>query len=134
MCIWGESEISQLPLKGVSEELTIPVLHPLHHFEFSGKHLLKDTGAHGLLPWWGQWQNLPAISGDTRDMGSILGWERSPREENGNPLQYSCLENSMDRGAKRATVHGVEKQSERLSYSHTHTGAHRGIKNRKCAC
>ena len=57
-------------------------------------------------------KNLPAISGDTRDMGSILGSERSPRGENGNPLQYSCLENFMDRGAKRVTAHGVEKQSE----------------------
>ena len=36
-----------------------------------------------------------------------LGWEKSPREGNGNPLQYSCLENSMDRGAWWATVHGV---------------------------
>ena len=41
------------------------------------------------------------------DLGSILGSKRSSREGNGNPLQYSCLENSMDRGAWRATVHGV---------------------------
>ena len=41
------------------------------------------------------------------DLGSIPGLERSPGEGNGNPLQYSCLENSMDRGAWRATVHGV---------------------------
>ena len=39
------------------------------------------------------------------------GIRRSPREENGNPLQYSCLENSMDREARQATVHGVKKQS-----------------------
>ena len=38
-----------------------------------------------------------------------LGWEDSPGEGNGNPLQYSCLDNSMDRGAWRATVHGVAK-------------------------
>ena len=38
-----------------------------------------------------------------------LGWEDSPRDGNGNPLQYSCLENSMDRGAWRVTVHGVAK-------------------------
>ena len=43
------------------------------------------------------------------DPGSIPGLERSPGEGNGNPLQYSCLENSMDRGAWRATVHGIEK-------------------------
>ena len=41
------------------------------------------------------------------DMGSIPGLGRSPRGGNGNPLQYSCLENPMDRGAWRATVHGV---------------------------
>ena len=41
------------------------------------------------------------------DPGSIPGWGRSPEEGNGNPLQYSCLENSMDRGAWWATVHGV---------------------------
>ena len=39
--------------------------------------------------------------------GSIPGWERSPGEENGNPLQYSCLENPMDREAQQATVHEV---------------------------
>ena len=41
------------------------------------------------------------------DPGSIPGSERSPGEGNGNPLHYSCLENSMDRGAWQATVHGV---------------------------
>ena len=43
------------------------------------------------------------------DSGSIPGWGRSPGEGNGNPLQYSCLENSVDRGAWWATVHGVAK-------------------------
>ena len=43
------------------------------------------------------------------DLGLIPGLGRSPREENGNRLQYSCQENSMDRGAWRATVHGVAK-------------------------
>ena len=43
------------------------------------------------------------------DLGSILGLERSPGEGNGNPLQYSCLENPMDREAWRATVHRVTK-------------------------
>ena len=43
------------------------------------------------------------------DAGSIPGSGRSPGEGNGNPLQYSCLENPMDRGAWRATVHGVTK-------------------------
>ena len=43
------------------------------------------------------------------DVGSIPGLERSPGEGNGDPPQYSCLENSMDRGAWQATVHGVAK-------------------------
>ena len=41
------------------------------------------------------------------DPGSIPGWGRFPEKRNGNPLQYSCRQNSMDRGAWRATVHGV---------------------------
>ena len=49
------------------------------------------------------------IAGDIRDVGSIPGSERSPRDGNGYPLQYSCLENSMDREAWQTTVHGVEK-------------------------
>ena len=46
---------------------------------------------------------------NAEDQGSIPGSERSPGEGNGNPLQYSCLRNSMERGAWRATVHGVTK-------------------------
>ena len=49
------------------------------------------------------------------DPGSIPGLGRSPGEGNGNPLQYSCLENSMDGGAQWATVHGVTKSRTRLS-------------------
>ena len=50
---------------------------------------------------------------NTGNLGSIPGWGRSPGEENGNPLQYSCLENPMDRGAWWATVHGVAKSQTR---------------------
>ena len=52
---------------------------------------------------------------NARDPGSIPGLGRSPGEGNGNPLQYSCLENPMDRGAWYATVHGVAKSQTRLS-------------------
>ena len=54
-------------------------------------------------------KNLPANAADARDPSSIPGWRRSPGVGNGNPLQYSCLENSMGRGAWGATVHGATK-------------------------
>ena len=54
-------------------------------------------------------KNPPANAGDIRDMGLIPGSGRSHGEGNGNPLQYSCLKNSMDRGVWQATVHGVAK-------------------------
>ena len=52
-------------------------------------------------------KNLPTSAGDERVVGSILGLGRSPGGGHGNPLQYSCLENPMDRGAWRAPVCGV---------------------------
>ena len=54
-------------------------------------------------------KNPSANAGDARDMGSIPALGRYPGEGNGNSLQYSCLENTMDRGAWWATVHGVAK-------------------------
>ena len=52
-------------------------------------------------------KSLPASAGDVRDMGLILESGRSPGGGHGNPLQYSCLENPMDRGAWQAIVHRV---------------------------
>ena len=60
-------------------------------------------------------KNLPANAGDERDLGLIPGLGRSPGEGNGNPLQYSCLEISMDRGDWWATVNGVQKSQTELS-------------------
>ena len=60
-------------------------------------------------------KNPPANAGDTREVGSIPGSGRSPGIGNGNPLQYSCLENSMDRGAWWAMVHGVIQSWARLN-------------------
>ena len=54
-------------------------------------------------------KNPPVKAGEAGDTGSIPGLGRSPGEGNGNPLQYSFLGNPMDRGAGRATVHGVAK-------------------------
>ena len=60
-------------------------------------------------------KNLPANAGDIRDASSIPGSGRTPEGGHGNPLQYSCLQNPMDRGTWRATVHGVAKSLTRLS-------------------
>ena len=65
-------------------------------------------------------KNPPASAGDVRDPGSIPGSGRSPGGGHGNPLQYSCLENCMDRGAWRATVHRVAKSQTRLKWLSTH--------------
>ena len=60
-------------------------------------------------------KTLPASAGGLGDAGWIPGSGRSPGGGHGNPLQYSCLENPMDRGAWRATVHGVAESQRRLS-------------------
>ena len=75
----------------------------------------------GKLPYKGASQvalvekNLHASAGDVRDTGLISGSGRSPGGGHGNPLQDSCLENSMDKGAWWAKVHGVAKSWARLS-------------------
>ena len=66
-------------------------------------------------------KNLPANSGDARDEGSVSGSGRSPGEGNGNPLQYSCLKNSMESRVWQTAAHGVTKRQTRLS-------------TRSCAC
>ena len=65
-------------------------------------------------------KNPPGNAGDAGDMGSVPGSGRSPGRGNENPLQYSFLENSMDRGGWPATVYGVTKSQARLS-TRTHT-------------
>ena len=65
-------------------------------------------------------KNPPTNAGDAEEVGSIPGSGRSPGEGNGNPFQYSCLENPMDRGTWKVTVHGVAKSWTRLSDFHFH--------------
>ena len=73
-------------------------------------------------------KDLSAKAGDVRDVGSILGLGRVPGVGNGNPLQYSCLKNSVDRGAWQATVHGVAEleTTKRLEHAcaRTHARTH----------
>ena len=93
------------------------------------KHYMLATSSWDIHPWIATWliylfkllpspprayqvtlvvKNLPANAGNATDTGLILGLGRSPGEGNGNPLQYSCLGNPMDRGAwEEAPVHGV---------------------------
>ena len=66
-------------------------------------------------------KNLPGNAGDLRVVGSIPGLGRSPGGGHSNPLQDSCLENSMDRGAWWATVHGVSKSQTQLKWLSTPT-------------
>ena len=70
------------------------------------------------LPGGTMVKNLPTNAGGARDAGLIPGSGRFPAEGNGNPLQYSCLENSMDGGAWWATVYGIAKSWTQLT---THT-------------
>ena len=72
-------------------------------------------------------KNPPANAGGTRDMGSVLGSGRSPLVGNGNFLQYSCLENSLDREAWQATAHEVTESDMTepvCTHTHTHTHTH----------
>ena len=64
-------------------------------------------------------KNPPANAGDAQNAGLIPGSGRSPAEGYGNPLQYSCLENPMDRGARWVTVHRAAKSRTQVS-THTH--------------
>ena len=78
------------------------------HHTFPGK---ADTVNGGEFPGGTVVKNPSASAGDTKDMDSISQLGRCPGGGNGNPLQYSCLENPMDTGAWRTTVHGVIRSS-----------------------
>ena len=104
---------------GNSLEMQIPGSEPSHCW-------FSLVWSQGVL-WTSQVvlvvKNSAVNAGDARDKCSIPGSGRSPGGGHGNPLQYSCLEHSMDRGAWWATVHGVTKRWTRLSNSaHIHKG------------
>ena len=75
----------------------------------------RSCGLHIGIYFYIYWASLVEPACNAGDLGSIPGSGRSPGEGNVNPLQYSCLENSMDRGAWGATVHGVAKHQTRLN-------------------
>ena len=84
-------------------------------FPFSVVKYCPVIGLYLGFPGGSDGEESSCNAGDIRDKVWILGSGRSPGEGNGNPLQYSCLENPMDRGAWWATVHGVAKSQTRLS-------------------
>ena len=77
----------------------------LHFLNFLLQYIVVVRTSHVALVV----KNLSANAGDRRASGWILGSGRSPGGGHGNPLQYSCLENPMNRGAWQAMVHGVSK-------------------------
>ena len=72
-------------------------------------------------------KNRPTNAAGARDAGLIPGLERSPGVGNGNPLQYSCLENSLDRGARWAAVHGVTKSRHKHACTGTGSPVHKTL-------
>ena len=79
-------------------------------------------------------KNPPANAGDTTHKGLILGSERSPGAGHGNPLQYSCLEYLMDRGARWAVVHRDTKSRMDMTEATQHTRAQYELRELKDAC
>ena len=73
------------------------------------------------LPRWHSGKESTCNAADARDMVSISGSGRYPGERNGDPLQYSCLENPMERGAWQARVHGVTRELDTTEHGHMHT-------------
>ena len=121
---WGQEE------KGTTEDEMAGWHHWLNGHESEWTPGVGD-GQGGLACWdswgrtqsdmteWLKWTELNLVvknpPANARDVGSIPGSERSPGERNGNPLQYSWLENPMDREAWQVTVHGVAKSQTWLS-------------------
>ena len=126
-CRWG---IYSLQTGGVNQEWRQVWTAKLTENFLAGKTILHNSkrSSHSVMSnsLWCHGhtvvKNLPANWGDARDMGSIPESARSPQVGNGNPLQYSCLDNSMDRRDWWATVHGITKSQTRLrDWAHTHT-------------
>ena len=93
---------------------------PFKEFELFKHQLLLHLIINAALPWW--LSKEPACN--VEDLGSSPEVGKSPGKGNDKPLQYSCLENSMDRGAGRTTVHGVTESQTRLRDTFSHFSLH----------
>ena len=108
------------------------------HEKFICTILLGCTNSYHGLPWWLSGKESACNAGDT---GLLPGSGRSSGEGHGNSLQYSCLENPTDKGAWRATVHGVAKSQwhnwsdwAHTAHTHTHTHTHTQFLQRLYFC
>ena len=108
----------EIPMDREAWQATVHGISTVRHvlaasFRFNRQQLISSW----IFIQWGfpGGSEVKASACNAGDLGSILGSGRSPGEGNGNPLQYSCLENPMDGGAWWATVHGVAKSRTRLS-------------------
>ena len=97
----------------------IPVLCNISWYLFYSIFIKSEASQVALVV-----KNPPANAGDIRDQTSIPGSGRSPGEGNGNPLQYSCLENPMAQSSLVATVHGLERSWTWLKHLSMHTHTH----------
>ena len=105
---WQMTQINFLPMEGG------PLGSPSKRWLYYKEKFSPPFLCYLMAPNWASQvapvvKNPPANVGDAKKLGSVPGWGRSPGEGNGNPLQYSCLENPMDGGAWRATVHGSHR-------------------------
>ena len=106
--LYSKLECRSLVITQALQFFEYNVMQTLYTFCITRREYLVSL--EGSFPGGTEVKTPPANAGDTGDTGSIPGSGRSPGEGHGNPLQYSCLENSMDRGAWWATAHRVAKQ------------------------
>ena len=92
------------------------------------RHWLSDLGLWGTVGCCQAVLVVKNLPGNARDTGSISGSGRYPEGGNGNPLQYSCLENPMDRRARGTTVHGVAKRHDWSNVARMHLSQHLTLK------
>ena len=116
-------DLAHLPCLRVCVRVRACACVCVHVYESEGCRIKPKVYYFSGSPGGSVVKNLPVSAGDIGDLGSTPGSGRSPRERNGNPLQYSCLGNPMNRRAWWATVHGVIKEldmTEHLTDTHTH--------------
>ena len=103
--------------KSCSFSLIVKEMYFIMRTRYTSKNPIKQPNRERLMgfPSSSVVKNLPASAGDAEDVDQIPGLGKSPGRGNGNPFQYSCLKNPMNRGVGWATVYGVTKSQIRLS-------------------